>query len=95
MPSILDLVRGENQIVEFNFICNIHKANGCFREALSQDVNVSLDVQHTDLIGVKPAVLNLTAKEHNKPEQWKITILALGAGHSTITANVTPANVTL
>ncbi|XP_066599126.1 cystinosin homolog isoform X2 [Prorops nasuta] len=57
---------------------------------LTSNATVSLDIQHPDLVSVHPAKFNVTIKEN----AWDISIKGLNAGHSIISANVTPSNIT-
>lgn len=63
-----------------------------YSELLSENVEVSFDIQHTDLIKVEPNAFSVSTG--NGTTQWIITVTGLSAGYSTVSANVTPANIT-
>ncbi|XP_019696408.1 cystinosin homolog isoform X2 [Harpegnathos saltator] len=53
-------------------------------------VMVKIDVQHPDLLSTSPSSFNITTNQ----TEWIIHVKSLAAGHSTLTANVTPSNIT-
>lgn len=57
---------------------------------INGSVTITLDVQHPDLLSVKPSSLNITTDQ----TEWTIYVEGLNAGHSIVSANVTPKNVT-
>ncbi|XP_076753782.1 cystinosin-like isoform X2 [Xylocopa sonorina] len=61
---------------------------------LSSDVEVTIKVQHPDLISIHPS--NFTILKNDVQEEWKqnIFVNGLSAGHSTVSLNVTPSNIT-
>lgn len=61
-----------------------------FRQAISDtDAIVIIDVQHPDLISIKPS--NFTIRSDG---EWIIFVNGLNAGHSVVSTNVTPSNIT-
>ncbi|XP_033335279.2 lysosomal cystine transporter cystinosin isoform X1 [Megalopta genalis] len=52
-------------------------------------VSVRLDVQHSDLVSVDPSSFNTGDGKTN----WTIQVKGINAGHSIVSANVTPSNV--
>lgn len=63
-----------------------------FREPLPTDgsVNVRIDVQHADLVSANPSSFNITTDQR----EWIIYVEGLSAGHSILSANVTPSDIT-
>ncbi|XP_012288553.1 cystinosin homolog isoform X2 [Orussus abietinus] len=61
-------------------------------ESISEDLKITFEVQHSDLVKTEPSSIFVNAT--NQPQEWNITIFSLNAGHSIITANVTPSTVT-
>ncbi|CAL7952335.1 unnamed protein product [Xylocopa violacea] len=61
---------------------------------LSSDVEVTIKVQHPDLISIHPS--NFTILKNYVQDEWKrnIFVNGLSAGHSTVSLNVTPSNIT-
>ncbi|KAG7203904.1 hypothetical protein KM043_013264 [Ampulex compressa] len=59
-------------------------------EPLSQNVSVSIEAQHSDLVSVEPSNFSIIANEM----KWNIAVKGLSAGHSTLNINVTPSDVT-
>ncbi|XP_076162915.1 lysosomal cystine transporter cystinosin isoform X2 [Ptiloglossa arizonensis] len=57
---------------------------------LSENAEVIIEVQHPDLITVEPH--NITI-DKNKTNEWQIFVTGVNAGHSIVSANVTPNNV--
>lgn len=62
------------------------------RESLPQDkvVRVTLDIQHVDLLSTNPSNFTISQNERERI----IYVRGLSAGHSIVSANVTPKNVT-
>ncbi|XP_015430264.1 PREDICTED: cystinosin homolog [Dufourea novaeangliae] len=60
--------------------------------SIAENISVTLDIQHPDLIAVHPPKINFSQNEAGNT--WKINVKGLNAGHSIVSANVTPANVT-
>ncbi|XP_031827270.1 lysosomal cystine transporter cystinosin [Nomia melanderi] len=59
-------------------------------EPVVNSVSVTLDVQHSDLLSVSPDNFLVNGASKN----WTINVLGHNAGHSIVSANVTPMNVT-
>ncbi|XP_050598959.1 cystinosin homolog isoform X1 [Bombus affinis] len=59
---------------------------------LSEDVSVTIEVQHPDLVSVNTSSIYITKNDTKK--KWDILINGRSAGHSIISLNVTPNNVT-
>ncbi|XP_034946138.1 cystinosin homolog isoform X2 [Chelonus insularis] len=59
---------------------------------LPTTVNVTFDAQHAGLVKINPPTFNITANDSRL--KWSITVLAVSPGYSTVSANVTPKNVT-
>ncbi|XP_078050351.1 lysosomal cystine transporter cystinosin isoform X1 [Augochlora pura] len=57
---------------------------------VDQTLSVRLDVQHSDLISVDPSSFDTSDGKTN----WIIKVKGLNAGHSIVSANVTPSYVT-
>lgn len=61
------------------------------REALpNTNATVTIDIQHPDLISIKPSNFTITPDI----KKWIIYVKGLNAGHSIVSANVTPSNIT-
>lgn len=64
-------------------------------EPISEDVFVSIDAQHADLLSVDPAKFNVTKNESLQSDFRKsIFIKGIAAGHSIVNLNVTLPNIT-
>lgn len=63
-----------------------------YRKNLSEDVSVTIEVQHPDLVSVNTSSIYITKNDTKK--KWDILINGRSAGHSIISLNVTPNNVT-
>ncbi|KAK2581572.1 hypothetical protein KPH14_002081 [Odynerus spinipes] len=61
-------------------------------EPILEDVIVRIDVQHADLVSTEPSKFNITKNEGNIKQ--KVLVKGIAAGHSIISLNVTPSNVT-
>jgi len=62
-----------------------------FREALSDtNATVIIDIQHPDLISTNPSNFTITSDVKERI----IYVKGLSAGHSIVSANVTPSNIT-
>ncbi|XP_076278859.1 lysosomal cystine transporter cystinosin isoform X3 [Lasioglossum baleicum] len=57
-------------------------------EPVSKNAIVRLDVQHPDLVSVSPLSFLI-----ENQMQWKISVTGLNAGHSIVSANITPTDV--
>ncbi|KAH0951707.1 hypothetical protein HN011_000724 [Eciton burchellii] len=55
-------------------------------------VVVTFDIQHPDLISVDPPDIKITTDNKNKT--WVISVKGLSAGHSILSTNVTPIDIT-
>ncbi|XP_011877656.1 PREDICTED: cystinosin homolog isoform X2 [Vollenhovia emeryi] len=53
---------------------------------------VTIDVQHPDLLSASPSNFSIAAGDSQG--DWVISVKGLGAGHSTVSANVTPSDIT-
>jgi len=64
------------------------------REPLSDNRNatVTIDVQHPDLLSTNPSNFSIIAKYSKK--EWVICVKGLNAGHSIVSTNVTPNDIT-
>lgn len=51
---------------------------------------MAINIQHPELVSTSPSVFDIT--EHKK--NWTIIVKGLNAGHSILSANVTPSNIT-
>ncbi|XP_043488701.1 cystinosin homolog isoform X2 [Polistes fuscatus] len=60
-------------------------------ESISQNVTVNIDIQHKDLISVEPPEFSATTDKL----EYEIFVKGISAGHSTLSLNVTPSNVTV
>ncbi|KAI4482301.1 hypothetical protein M0804_008852 [Polistes exclamans] len=60
-------------------------------ESISQNVTVRIDIQHKDLITVEPPEFSATTDKL----EYEIFVKGISAGHSTLSLNVTPSNVTV
>ncbi|XP_017792812.1 PREDICTED: cystinosin homolog [Habropoda laboriosa] len=58
---------------------------------LSEDVLVTLQVQHADLVSAAP---NFSIPANSAEKEWSIFVTGHRAGHSVVSINVTPSNVT-
>lgn len=67
-----------------------HNVINFYRKNLSENAEVIIEVQHPDLITVEPH--NITI-DKNKTNEWQIFVTGVNAGHSIVSANVTPNNV--
>ncbi|CAK9797115.1 Cystinosin homolog [Anthophora plagiata] len=61
-------------------------------KSLSEDVLVTIEVQHTDLISPDPP--NITIAANDAKKKWDIVLTGRRAGHSIVSVNVTPSNIT-
>lgn len=59
---------------------------------IGRTVIVTIDVQHPDLLSVNPPNFNITAD--NLQKEWIVSVKGLSAGHSIVSANVTPSDIT-
>ncbi|XP_024883700.1 cystinosin homolog isoform X3 [Temnothorax curvispinosus] len=57
-----------------------------------RDALVTIAVQHPDLLSVNPSNFSIAAAD--SPREWIIYVKALSAGHSIVSANVTPGDIT-
>lgn len=62
------------------------------RDNLPKNVLVRIEVQHPDLVHVEPSNISITEGHANT--SWNILVKGLNAGHSTLSANVTPNDAT-
>lgn len=62
------------------------------REALPNGGNakVIIDIQHPDLVSTNPPNFTITPNV----KEWIIYVEGLNVGHSVVTANITPNNIT-
>ncbi|XP_012539895.2 cystinosin homolog isoform X2 [Monomorium pharaonis] len=60
-------------------------------EPLPKNAIVTIDVQHPDLLSASPSNFSIIA---DKTEEQIIHVKGLSAGHSVVSANVTPSNIT-
>lgn len=65
-----------------------------FREPLpnGRTAIVTIDVQHPDLLSTNPSDFSIAAGDSQK--EWIIYVKGLSAGHSIVSTNVTPSDVT-
>lgn len=63
-----------------------------YREALpnGKTAKVTIDIQHPDLVSINPS--NFTIRPNVK--EWIIYVEGLSAGHSVVSANITPNDTT-
>lgn len=63
------------------------------REPLSNDSTaiVTIVVQHPDLISTEPSNFTITSE---RKIEWIIYVKGLNAGHSIVSVNITPSNIT-
>ncbi|KAL2749576.1 cystinosin isoform X1 [Vespula maculifrons] len=59
-------------------------------KAVTENVTVSIDIQHKDLISVEPSEFNVTNDTWKVPT--KIYVTGIAAGHSTLNLNVVSSN---
>lgn len=59
------------------------------RDSSSKSIKVTIDVQHPDLIAVKPLDLIITNEE-----QQLVYVKGLNAGHSIVSANANSSDIT-
>ncbi|XP_053971771.1 cystinosin homolog isoform X3 [Hylaeus volcanicus] len=64
----------------------------CLTKNLSGAASVLINVQHPDLLSTDPVTFNIS--ENDIKSQWNISVKGLNAGHSIVSANVTPYNIT-
>lgn len=64
-----------------------------FREPLpnGKTATVTIDIQHPDLVSTNPSNFSIAG---DLQKEWIIYIKGLSAGHSIVSANVTPSDVT-
>ncbi|XP_020287661.1 cystinosin homolog isoform X3 [Pseudomyrmex gracilis] len=95
MLSALTRIEGTFKVStqDLKVLVNQQKSfNLSLTDSLPQDkvVRVTLDIQHVDLLSANPN--NFTVSQDER--EWIIDVKGLSAGHSIVSANVTPKNVT-
>ncbi|XP_076663786.1 lysosomal cystine transporter cystinosin isoform X2 [Andrena cerasifolii] len=60
-------------------------------DKFSENVLVTMDVQHPDLVRVNPSNISINGNEMETT--WNIVVTGLNAGHSIVNVNVTPSDV--
>ncbi|CAL1682362.1 unnamed protein product [Lasius platythorax] len=81
--STQDLKVQLNQQESFNFSLTEALPNG-------GNAKVIIDIQHPDLVSTNPSNFTITPNV----KEWIIYVEGLNAGHSVVTANITPNNIT-